>query len=92
MEEKKNGKPHSICWRARAQGNITGVTDVLSFDETTVVLETEQGHLTLKGKDLHIDRLLLEQGEVALTGRIDSLLYSGSQTGKRESLAKRLFR
>ena len=35
-------------------GNITGVTDVGSFDETTVILETDQGILTLKGKGLHI--------------------------------------
>lgn len=91
MEEKKNLKPHSIQWKERKQGSISGVTDVLSFDENVVILETEQGMLTLKGKDLHIGRLLLEQGEVELEGMIESITYSGSRPGKKGSLRKRLF-
>ena len=48
MEEKKNSRPHSISWKSRMQGSVTGVTDVLSFDENAVILETEQGMLTIK--------------------------------------------
>lgn len=92
MEEKTNRKPHSVYWKDRKQGTVTGVTDVLSFDETTVVLETEQGMMTLKGKNLHIGRLTLEQGEVELEGELDSIVYSGSRPGKKGSLMKRMFR
>lgn len=91
MEEKKSLKPHSISWRDRMQGSVTGVTDVLSFDENSVVLETEKGRMTLKGKDLHIGRLMLEQGEVELEGAIDSIVYSGSSPAKKGSLVKRMF-
>ena len=68
MEERKEALQHRIVWTDRKRGNITGVTDVGSFDETTVILETDQGILTLKGKGLHIGKLSLEQGEVELDG------------------------
>lgn len=92
MEEKKNIKPHSISWKNRMQGSITGVTDVLSFDENAVILETEQGMLTIKGKELHIGKLMLDAGEVELDGNVDSIVYSGSSPARKGSLMKRMFR
>ncbi|MCD7744513.1 MAG: sporulation protein YabP [Lachnospiraceae bacterium] len=92
MEENRNAKPHSISWRDRAEGSVTGVTDVLSFDESMVVLQTEQGTLTVKGKNLHIGRLDLAQGEVKMSGSVDGILYSGSNPAKKGSLMKRMFR
>lgn len=92
MEEKKSVKPHSISWRNRKQGSVTGVTDVLSFDESCVVLETEQGLLTIKGKELHIGKLTLEQGEVEMEGCVESMVYSGSNPARKGSLIKRMFR
>ncbi len=92
MEEKKSVKPHSIAWRDRKAGSVTGVRDVLSFDENSIVLETEQGMLTVKGRNLHIGKLMLDQGEVEMEGNVDSLVYSGSNPAKRGSLMKRMFR
>lgn len=91
MEEKKAGKPHQIVWRDRRRGNVTGVLDVISFDEAMILLETELGMLTLKGKELHISRLSLDQGEVDMEGTIDSMVYSGSSPAKRGNLLKRMF-
>lgn len=71
---------------------MTGVTDVISFDENVVVLQTEQGLLTVKGRDLHIGRLELSQGEVKLRGNVDSIVWSGSNPAKKGSLMKRMFR
>ena len=92
MEERKEALQHRIVWTDRKRGNITGVTDVGSFDETTVILETDQGILTLKGKGLHIGKLSLEQGEVELDGVIESMVYTGSRSAKKGSVLKRLFR
>lgn len=74
------------------EGSVTGVTDVISFDENVVVLQTEQGLLTVKGRDLHIGRLELSQGEVKLRGNVDSIVWSGSNPAKKGSLMKRMFR
>ncbi|MCD7717655.1 MAG: YabP/YqfC family sporulation protein [Lachnospiraceae bacterium] len=90
MEEKKNERPHSISWRDRAEGVVTGVTDVLSFDENTVVLQTEQGMLTVKGKELHIGRLELSSGEVKMHGSVDGIFYSGGNPAKKGSLIRRM--
>lgn len=92
MEEKSNRRSHSVSWRDRAEGTVSGVTDVLSFDEHAVILETEQGLLTIKGKNLHIGKLELSDGEVEMEGNIDSILYSGSRPKQSGSLFKRLFR
>lgn len=82
---------HCISWSDRQKGSVTGVKDVCSFDEDTVILETEQGKMIIKGKHLHIDRLFLEQGEVDLEGHVDSIVYSGSGAEKN-SVVRRLFR
>lgn len=56
------GVPEPVC------GRITGIADVVSFDENTIVLDTDMGLLTLKGKELHVSRLTLEKGEVDVDG------------------------
>ena len=76
MEEKSINKGHRISFHARKNGTITGVVDVLSFDLSEILLETDQGMLMIKGSDLHVNRLTLEKGEVDVEGKIDSLTYS----------------
>ena len=76
MEEKQYAKAHKLLLSNRRTGTISGVTDVISFDIAEILLETEQGMLTIKGADLHVNRLTLEKGEVDIEGRIDSIAYS----------------
>ena len=91
MEETRTGKPHQVFWKERRQGSVTGVTDVVSFDESSILLETALGRLTLKGKDLHISRLSLETGEVDMEGTIDSMTYSGSGPAAKGGFLRRMF-
>ena len=88
-----NKKAHKLVLNNRRCGNLTGVSDVLSFDENEIILETDQGMLMMKGKELHVSRLMLDKGEVDIDGRIDSVPYSeqGSRTERTESLLGRLF-
>ena len=67
---------HKLNVQNRKLANITGVTDVLSFDLSEILLETEQGMLLIKGNDLHVKKLSLEKGEVDIDGKIDSFTYS----------------
>ncbi len=89
-----SNKLHKITMSNRSMCLVSGVKDVLSFDVHEVLLETEQGMLTMKGDDLHVSRLSLDQGEVDVDGRIDSLIYSEvSGFGQKgESLLAKLFR
>lgn len=94
MEESKAGKSHKIILGNRNSGSITGVLDVISFDITEVLLETEQGMLNIKGKDLHVNRLNLEKGEVDVEGTIDALSYSQvpASIKKTEGLLGKFFK
>ena len=64
--------------------------DHLTFDSQEVILDTEDGRLTIRGSELHVNRLTVEKGEVDLEGQVDSLIYSAGNAG-RESLLSRLF-
>ena len=94
MEENKITKSHKITLGNRKSGSITGVLDVISFDITEVLLETEQGMLNIKGKDLHVNRLNLEKGEVDVEGTIDALSYSQIPTSikKTDGFLGKLFK
>ena len=94
MEEKQYSKAHKLILSNRRTGTITGVADVISFDITEVLLETEQGMLMIKGSDLHVNRLTLEKGEIDIEGRIASLAYSEVTSFQKqsESLIGRLFK
>ena len=87
-------KSHKIILSNRKNGNFSGVLDVISFDISEILLETEQGMLNVKGKDLHVNRLNLEKGEVDIEGVIESLSYSQvpSSVKKQENLLGKWFK
>ena len=94
MEENKSiTGTHKMTIHGRKDGFFTGVVDVISFDMDEILMETTQGMLTVKGKELHVKRLTLEKGEVELDGTVDSLTYSDASAYARkgESFIKRLF-
>ena len=91
MEEKKTARaPHNIILQERRSMTVTGVTDVDSFDEQTVVLNTEIGELLVKGYDLRISKIDVESGELTLDGELYALSYSDQQP--KGALLSRLFR
>lgn len=94
MEERIVNRPHKISMQNRSVINISGIQDVVSFDENQVVLDTDMGLLTLKGKDLHVSRLTLEKGEVDVAGNLDSLVYSSNEAIRKsgQSILSRLFK
>ena len=94
MEEISGTKSHKLILNNRRTGSFTGILDVLSFDVGEIVLSTDLGMLVIKGEELHVSRLTLEQGEVDIDGKIDSLTYSGQgrKKEKSESFLGRLFR
>ena len=93
MDEKMTTHTHRVLINNRQNGSFSGIVDVLSFDVSEILLETEQGMLLIKGKDLHVNRLSLEKGEVDVAGKIDSLSYADvSNMHKGESLLGRIFR
>lgn len=74
---KTTDKPYGMTIDQRRKAVITGVTDVESFDDGTVVLHTHGGRLTLTGSGLHVSNLQLEEGKLTVDGAIDSAAYDG---------------
>lgn len=68
---------------------LTGINEVVSFDESTVTLDCEGTLLAISGEGLSIVKLSLENGEVSLSGRIDAIVYTDEQPKK--GLFSRLF-
>lgn len=94
MEEKVIKKGHSFRLTDRGTCQMTGVKDVIALDEAEVLLETEMGVLTIRGKELHMKRLTLEKGEVDLEGTVNGFSYSDAGNFHRQgdSFLKRIFK
>lgn len=91
MDEKKFKMPHNLVMEDRKTLSITGVSDVDSFDESTIIVFTDSGELTVRGMDLHIKNLNIEAGEVSLEGSISQLSYSDNAV-KQTGFFSRVFR
>lgn len=66
---------HKLQLTGRKQLTMTGVTEVASFEETSVVLHTSMGTLLVQGRELKLKTLSLEGGQVAVDGEISALIY-----------------
>ena len=67
--------PHKVTLENRNKLTVTGVTDVESFDESMIVLQTGMGVMVIRGSDLHLQMLSLDGGQAAVSGTVDSMLY-----------------
>lgn len=82
-----------LVMQNRERVELTGVTEVISFDNKEILLETVEGALQFTGENLHVKRLTLERGEVIVEGRVNSLAYHESQKDRTAgSFLGRLFR
>ena len=73
--------PHKLSLDQRKNLTMTGVTEVVSFDENTVVLKTGLGMLVVQGQQLQLKTLTLDGGHVAVEGQINALTYEQIRQG-----------
>ena len=94
MDDQKIMGTGKVELISREELKLSGVKDVHSFNEETVILETHLGLLTIGGQDLHIVKLNLEGGELEVKGIIDSFVYSDESSlfKKGEGIFSRLFK
>lgn len=92
MEERKAPMNHKITFDNRKQGLVTGVTDVISFDEKEICLKTCAGKMTIQGSGLGLTRLDLDLGETDIQGNIDGVQYSRITQEKSRNSKKNLRR
>ncbi len=72
---EKQVLPHKLTLGDREKLTLTGVSEVVSFDDTAVVLRTSLGRLTVQGRDLKLKQLAEDGGQVTIDGRVNLLSY-----------------
>ena len=85
LEDRRNIETNviqNLVLENRGRLSITGVLDVLSFDDQVVIVETELGLLTVKGDNLRINKLSIDTSEVIVEGDIYALNYSDKEDKK----------
>lgn len=93
MSQEMNNIRHRIILDERERLSVTGVTDVISFDEETITADTDMGVITIRGENLHISKLNLEDGILQTDGNIDGIEYSdGNMSSKGGFLLGRIFK
>ena len=96
VDERKNintGVIQNLILENRGKLSISGVNDVLSFDDQVVMVETELGLLTVKGENIRINKLSIDTSEVIIEGDISSLAYCDKELEKNKgSLISKIFK
>lgn len=92
MSEQQSAviKDQNIIMESRARISVSGVKDVVSFDDETILLETTLGRLTIKGESLKIASFHNESGELTAEGKIHAAVYMGD--AKNGGFVRKVFK
>ena len=92
MQEKQVKQNHNLILENRKSLSISGITDVDSFDEKAICLFTQLGELTVQGRELHIDSMSVETGDMNITGDVWAIVYGDKDKKGPITAIGRLFR
>ena len=81
LEERKivRNRSHNLVLENREKMSVSGVEHVTSFDPSIIILVTVQGNMTIKGSELDIKKLNLDDGNLSIQGYVDSIVYTDKQ-------------
>lgn len=83
---------HNAILENRQKLELSGITDVDSFNEEEICLFTQLGELTIRGKSLHINEMSVESGDLSVEGDIWALIYGEKGRHKKLSAVGKLFK
>lgn len=92
MEENTKFKNQNIILENRSKLSITGVLQVESFNENTIVLKTVKGGITIKGDNLNVGKLNIEDGNVIIQGSINEIIYNNKDSQAKGNFIGKLFK
>ena len=92
IEEKQTNIMQNVILENRKKLTLTGIRDVLSFDDEIVVVESELGLLNIKGNDLRVNKISVETGDVIVDGTIRAIEYSDKDIGPKQGLMSKIFK
>ena len=92
MLKQSKQSTSNIIMEDRHRLSVSGVIDVISFDDETVVVDTELGALLVKGQGFRINKLNVDVGEISVEGEIDSATYEDSYSKPKGGFFARMFK
>lgn len=92
VDEKQTNIMQNVILENRKKLTLTGIRDVLSFDDEIVVVESELGLLNIKGTDLRVNKISVETGDVIVDGTIRAIEYSDKDIGPKQGLMSKIFK
>ncbi len=81
--DSQRAKEHELMLKGRSEMSVSGVVDVMSFDEAFVELSTLCGGMNIEGEGIHISFLDVDNGRVTLTGTIFGVYYTQEKASKK---------
>ena len=82
-------KEHSITLRDRSRLELSGISDVESFTENSVIAVSSLGNLSIEGEELKIESFSAETGRLAVAGKVDGFYYFGNPSKKKRLFSKK---
>jgi len=77
---------------SRKRMELTGIGEVESFTDNTIVMHSALGSVSVEGENLKIESFSTDKGELIIIGRIDSLYYYAGESTEKRGLFSRLLR
>lgn len=90
MQKNLVSVAHNVIIESRKTIRISGVNDIDSLTESRAILSTVMGEIVVKGEDLHVVSLNEDNGDLIMSGKINSLTYSNNSI--LDGPIKKLFR
>lgn len=87
-EERLRFKNQNVIMEDRSKMSISGVEQVDSYNDNTIILSTIKGGMNIKGEGLNISKLNIEDGSVRISGLINSVTYISKEGEPKNFMAK----
>lgn len=86
--QSATAKNHTVTLDNRAHAQATGIEEVLGYGADELCLRSSLGTITVRGKDLKINKFNAADGTISFSGTVDSITYDK----KKEPILKRIFK
>ena len=90
MNAYDNEQVNNICIYDRARAELTGISDVAGFTDTSVIATCKSGNISVEGKGLKIEAFDSTTGKLIISGTVNGLFYYGGASSD-EKKKRRLF-
>lgn len=79
---------HDVIIKSRKRLEMSGINDVISYDDSEIAVQTDNTSLSIEGEGLKIERFDSEKGELLVNGLINGIFYFGKEVKKKKALFK----